>query len=178
MSHRFQVVLADPLATQLHELAAGVGEPPSTVAGHLVRKGVTEAAADGKVRALRAVPAPAASRPAERPRWFEPYGGDPVWRQQMWGAIVALHARYPRLLEALKDGWWTDEVHTEILCALAVWRGEIDDVGQNPREELAFHRQLADFAEMLRKQGGGVAKAWRPGAPPPGWDEAWSPSQA
>ena len=87
----------------------------------------------------------------------------------MWGAIVALHGRYPRLLEALKEGWWRDEVHTEILCALAVWRGEIDDAGENPREELAFHRQLADYAQTLRQQGGGVSKAWKPGAPPPEW---------
>jgi hypothetical protein len=34
----------------------------------------------------------------ERPRWLEPYGGDAEWRQQMWGAIVALHGRYPHHL--------------------------------------------------------------------------------
>jgi hypothetical protein len=32
---------------------------------------------------------------------------------------------------------WTDESHTETLCALAIWRAEIDDTGQDPREELA-----------------------------------------
>jgi len=169
VSRRFQVVLSDPVATQLHELAAGAGEPPSTVAAHLVRNGVTEAADEGRVRALRPAARVVAGERAERPRWFEPYGGDPAWRQQMWGAIVALHGRYPRLLEALKDGWWTDEVHTEILCAFAVWRGEIDDAGENPREELAFHHQLADYAQALRQQGGGVSKAWRPGAPPADW---------
>jgi hypothetical protein len=169
LSRRFQIVLSDPVATQLRELAAASGEPPSTVAAHIVRGGVSKAAGAGRVRALRGVPALTAVNDRERPRWFEPYGGDPGWRRQMWGAIVALHARYPRLLEAVKDGWWNDEVHTEILCALAVWRGEIDDAGENPREELAFHRELADYARTLRQQGGGVAKAWRPGAPPPEW---------
>jgi len=33
MSHKYQVVLPDPVATQLDELAAGAGEPPSTLAG-------------------------------------------------------------------------------------------------------------------------------------------------
>jgi len=87
----------------------------------------------------------------------------------MWGAIVALHGRYPRHLEALKDEWWTDDAHTETLCALAVWRGEIDDAGEDPREELAFKARLADYAHALRQQGGGVTRAWKPGAPPTEW---------
>lgn len=169
MSRRFQIVLADPVASQLRELAHGVGEPPSTVAGNLVRSGVSEAANEGRVRRLRRATTPGVNVRAERPRWFEPYGGDRAWRREMWGAIVALHGRYPRLLEAMKEGWWLDEVHTEILCATAVWRAEIDDAGENPREELAFHRQLAEYAETLRQQGGGVSKAWTPGAPPSEW---------
>jgi hypothetical protein len=169
MSHRLQVVLPDPVATQLHELAATVGEPLSTVAGQMVRNGVAEAAKDGKVRALRPAPILTGRRRIERARWLEPYGGDPAWRQEMWGAIVALHGRYPRYLEALKDQWWKDDAHTEVLCALAAWRAEIDDAGEDPREELAFQTHLADYAQVLRQQGGGVAKAWNPGAPPDEW---------
>jgi hypothetical protein len=82
---------------------------------------------------------------------------------------VALHGRYPHHLETLKDKWWTDDSQTETLCALAMWRAEIDDTGQDPREELAFQNQLADYAQVLRQQGGGVTKAWKPGAPPPEW---------
>lgn len=168
------MVVPDPVAMQLHELAAGASVPPSTLAAQMVRGGVSEAAKEGKVRALR--PAltlvggdggRAAQR--QRPRWFEPYGGDSGWRQRMWGAIVALHGRYPRLLEALNDGWWTDEAHTEILCALAVWREDIDETGEDPREELSFHRQLAEYAQALRQEGAGVARAWQPGAPPAEW---------
>ena len=107
-----------------------------------------------------------------RARWLEPYGGDPTWRQEMWGAIVALHGRYPRALANLKDDWWTDEQHTEMLCALATWRSEIDDAGVDPRDELAFQTQLNDYAHTLRQEGGGVTKMWTPGAPP----DAWSPA--
>ncbi|MGA9315529.1 MAG: hypothetical protein WBV77_12995, partial [Solirubrobacteraceae bacterium] len=98
-----------------------------------------------------------------------PYGGDSEWRRQMWGAIVALHGRYPVQLGTLKDKWWTDESTTETLCALAVWRAELDDTGQDPRDELAFQNQLADYSQVLRQQGGGVTKAWKPGATPPEW---------
>jgi hypothetical protein len=90
----------------------------------------------------------------------------------MWGQIVALHGRYPRTLAHLKDQWWTEEQHTETLCALAVWRSDLDDAGVDPREELAFHAQLADYAQTLRQDGGGVTKAWKPGAPPEKWTRA------
>ena len=168
MSHRMQVVLPDPVATQLDELAAAAGEPPSTLAGQLVRNGVA-AAKDGKVSPLRQRPSWSAARAASVRGGLSPTAVTPTGAQEMWGAIVALHGRYPRLLAALKDGWWSDEAHTETLCALAVWRAEIDDAGMDPREELAFQDQLADYAQVLRQEGGGVTKAWKPGAPPEEW---------
>jgi hypothetical protein len=170
MSQKIQVVLPDPVATQLQELAAAAGEPPSTLAGQLVRHGVAQAAKDGKVRPLRQAPViVGAANTGERARWLEPWGGDADWRAEMWGQIVALHGRYPRTLAHLKDEWWTEDQHTETLCALAVWRSELDDAGVDPREELAFHAQLADYAQTLRQEGGGVTKAWKPGAPPDEW---------
>jgi hypothetical protein len=135
----------------------------------MLQAAVAQAATDGHVRPPRTAPSLVPRKRAERARWLEPYGGSASWRAEMWGAIVALHGRYPRALGALKDGWWTDEVHTETLCALATWRAEIDDAGQDPREELAFQAQLADYAHVLRGEGGGVAKAWTPGAPPAEW---------
>ena len=164
-----KIVLPDPVVTQLAELAAGAGERPSTLAGQMVRNGVALAARDGKVRPLRSVPVLVGGNDAERALWLEPYGGDGAWRQRMWGAIVALHGRYPRALSNLNDGWWKDESHTEILCALAVWRQQLDDSGQDPREELHFQTQLSDYAQKLRQEGGGVTKAWKPGAPPDEW---------
>jgi hypothetical protein len=38
----------------------------------------------------------------------------------MWGQVVVLHGRYPRQLQDVKNGWWTDDSQTETLCALAV----------------------------------------------------------
>jgi hypothetical protein len=169
MSRPMKIVLPDPVAAQLAELAASADEAPATLAAHMVRDGVAVAAEDGKVRHLRSAPVLVGRNGGERPPWVEPYGGDPEWRQQMWGAIVALHGRYPRQLAALKDEWWTDEAHTETLCALAIWRAEIDDSGQDPREELAFQTQLADYSHALRSEGGGVTRAWKPGAPPEEW---------
>jgi hypothetical protein len=169
VSRPVKIVLPGPIAAQLTELAANADEAPATLAARMVRNGVALAAKDGKVRHVRSAPVTVGRNGGERPLWLEPYGGDPTWRLEMWGAIVALHGRYPRQLAALKDEWWTDESHTETLCALAVWRAEIDDTGQDPREELAFQAQLADYANILRHEGGGVTKAWRPGAPPHDW---------
>jgi hypothetical protein len=169
MSRAVKIVLPDPVAGQLAKLAANADEAPATLAAQMVRNGVALAARDGKVRHLRSAPVLVARNGGERPPWLEPYGGDREWRQQMWGAIVALHGRYPRAFGHLKDEWWTDDSHTETLCALATWRAEIDESGQDPREELAFQALLADYSQMLSQEGGGVTKAWKPGAPPPGW---------
>jgi hypothetical protein len=169
MSQRRQIVLPDPVDQQLRELAAGADTPPSTLAAQMVQAGVAQAAKDGKVRPLRGAPVLVGSQDSERAPWLEPYGGDSEWRQQTWGQVVALHGRYPVQLQALKDKWWTDESTTETLSALALWRAELDDTGQDPRNELAFQTQLADYSQLLRQHGGGVTKAWKPGAPPPEW---------
>lgn len=170
MSHRLQIVIPDSVATQLAELAAAEGEPVAALAARMVRHGVERTANGGKVEPSPPPPSTAATMD-RRPPWLEPYGGDQRWREETWGAIVALHGRYPRHLEHLKDGWWTDAAHTETLCALAVWRAEIDDAGRDPREELAFHHQLANFAHTLRHEAGGFERAWVPGAPPEQWHE-------
>ena len=169
MSHRFQVVVPDPVAAQLFRLAETRGEPPSTIAAHMVRGAVGQASDTGNVRSLRSARSFQARSGAARPRWLEPYGGDHDWRAEIWGAIVALRARYPRHLGALKDGWWKDESHTETLSALAVWRGDLDDGGMDPREELSFQAQLAEYAATLAREGGGVDRRWAPGVPPEEW---------
>jgi len=87
----------------------------------------------------------------------------------MWGQIVALHGRYPKALAWLQEGWWNDEELLETLCAIAVWRVEVDDAGVDSREELAFHLQLRELSQVLRQVGGGVTKAWKPSALPDEW---------
>jgi hypothetical protein len=112
MSQRLQIVLPDPVDQQLRELATAADTPPSTLASQLVQAGVAQAAKDGKVRPLRQAPALTGARGGERAPWLEPYGGDKQWRREMWGAIVALHGRYPEQLQALKDKWWRSDSTT------------------------------------------------------------------
>jgi hypothetical protein len=169
MSRKYQVTLPGPVADQLEELAAAADQPPTTLAGHFVGSEVARAVADGKVRPLRQHPITKGETKAARARWLEPYGGDVDWRRDMWGQIVALHGRYPKALAWLQTDWWSEDELTEILCALAVWRAELDDTGIDPREELAFHLQLSELSQILRQAEGGVARAWKPGAPPPEW---------
>ena len=169
MSQRVQIVLSDPVALQLHELAAGADTPHSTLAAQFVGNEIARAIKNGHVRPLRTAPVPVDGNSGERPPWLEPYGGDAEWRQQMWGAIVALRGRYPEQLEALKEKWWTDESTVETLGALAVWRAELDETRQDPRDEIAFQTQLNDYSQLLRQKGGGVTKTWKPGATPPEW---------
>jgi hypothetical protein len=169
MSRPRQIVLPDPVDQQLCELAAAADTRPSTLAAQLVQAGIAQAAKDGKVRPLRPAPPLVGSHGGERAPWLEPYGGDREWRRQMWGAIVALHGRYPDQLQALKEKWWTNDFTTETLCALAIWRAELDDAGHDPRDELAFKNQLVDYSQLLRQQGGGTTKQWKPGATPPEW---------
>jgi hypothetical protein len=169
MSRKLQIVLPDPVAAQLEAVAAGSGEPLATIARQLLRDGVAHAVKSGKVKGRRPTPT-VVGEASGRPRWLEPYGGDRTWRQETWGAIVALHGRYPRHLQDVKTGWWEDESQTETLCALAVWRAEIDEASQDPREELAFQHQLDHYAHALRQQGGSVTDTWQPGPPPQEWN--------
>ena len=171
-----KITLPESLAVQLDEMAANTGEPAARLAGHMVRQGIAEAASSGHVRVPRVNAAPAilqrqpeAEDFDQRAPWLEPYGGSHEWRGLMWGAIVALHGRYPTALAWLKEGWWENEVHVETLCALAVWRQAIDDYGRDPREELAFQHQLTDYGHTLRHEGGGITHAWTPGPPPSEW---------
>ncbi len=164
-SRRFQIVLPAALAERLEGLAVVAGERPSTFAAQLVRVGIDRAVA-GEVEAP---PTRQESAPADRAPWLEPWGGDADWRAEMWAQIVALHGRYPTVLGQIKDRWWQEEQHVELLCALALWRARIDESGVDLREEFAFHAQLLSYAAILREQGAGAERAWRPGAAPPTW---------
>lgn len=171
MSKRAQVVLPDPVAHIVFEIAAQSGEPFSTVAARLIANEAARASKDGQVRSPRSVALPASTAAAHRPAWLAPYGDDTDWRAETWGSIVALAARYPDQdgLGLLQEGWWDNDQITEQLCALAAWRAQIDEASPDPREELVFHQHLREFAGILRQHGGGVAKAWTPGAPPSTW---------
>jgi hypothetical protein len=173
-SRRIKVTLPATIAQKLDRLAMRVGEPAAKVAAQMIRQAITDAERDEPARNRRArehAPSEHAD-PAEQNQcapWLEPYGDSREWRGLTWGAIVGLHTRYPHVLSALKEGWWRNASHLETLSALAVWRQWIDDAGRDPRDELAFQIQLADYGHLLRREGGSVIDAWQPGAPPIEW---------
>jgi hypothetical protein len=171
MSRRMKITLPDPLMTQLRALAANNGEPVSRVAARMVCDGLADRHAVHGNHENTSTPM-VLDDDSDFDRhapWIEPIMGDPQWKVRMWGSIVALHGRYPRALAHLKDGWWTEASRVETLCALVVWRDWIDQEADDPRYELAFQAQLADYGRELQQEGGGVTRAWRPGAPPDEW---------
>jgi hypothetical protein len=170
MSHTIKIVLPDPAIHRLENLAASADTRTATLASHLLQSAISQAGHDGKP-----VLPPAPIRPpegGERAPWLEPYGGSRDWRGSTWAAIVALHGRYPRHLAHLKDQWWTDHAQTETLSALSHWRQELDDTATDPRQELAFHTQLNDYAQQLQRQSGGATKTWQPEPAPDAWIES------
>jgi hypothetical protein len=167
MSYRMKITLPDPTMAQLETLAEQrrTGVPHRSADGlHRARRGKGPRRDDSSISASSPATAPDRNAP-----WIEPVLGDPEWRSYMWGSIVALYGRYPHALAHLKDGWWEDAAHVEVLCALVVWRDWIDQVAEDPRYELAFHAQPSDYSRELRQEGGGVTRAWQPGAAPDGW---------
>lgn len=171
MSHRMKITLPDPILTQLQELAANNGEPVSRVAARMICDGLAGRSVAHGDHANTATPMvfdDDAGFDRHAP-WIEPIMGDPEWKTRMWGSIVALHGRYPRPLEHLKNGWWNEATHVETLCALVVWRDWIDQEADDPRYELAFQAQLTDYGRALHQEGGGIELKWKPGAPPEEW---------
>jgi hypothetical protein len=70
VSRRLQIVLADPAAAQLHELADAAGEPLATLAARFIRDGVARATKTGTIIGPAALPIP--TSPADsRPPWLE-----------------------------------------------------------------------------------------------------------
>jgi hypothetical protein len=97
---------------------------------------------------------------------------------ELWEQTRSEHASMPdrlddvqRLLSHDAGSLLVAGADSAILGALIAasdgWRGNL--TGEDPREELAFQNQLADYAQVLRQQGGGVTKTWKPGAPPDQW---------
>ena len=122
MSRRLKITLPDTLADQLDALARTTGEPAARLAGLMVRDGLANTPHE---QARKGPAEPTASNDApnddeqfeERARWLEPYGGDREWSMLMWGAICALHGRYPQALEALKKGWEKRDARRDSLRA-------------------------------------------------------------
>lgn len=165
MSRRLKVVIPNPAGEQLDQLARESGEPAATLAARFIVQGMTRGAASPQPLS----PRKQARIGNRRPSWLPPSQDLGRWRSDTWAKVSALHQRYPRHLAGVQDGWWGDPAQLETLAALAAWRGELDHAGEDPREELLFHVQLADYQQTLEAHRAGVANAWQPDAPPPDW---------
>src|ERR1700722_5134422 len=131
MDRRVRITLPEPLVRVLERMADEADEPVARIAAQLVRDQLDQLGADGRrvPAKRRAIPD---SRPSERPPWLEPYGGDPNWRRQMWGEMVALCGRYPAQLRGLQEGWWNDAAHLEHVGALLGWLHFPNDAAPGP----------------------------------------------
>jgi hypothetical protein len=169
VSYRLQVTVADDVADELESRAQTAGQPASRVAAMLINLALTNHA---QTRAAMAAHSPAtiSTRPT-RPSWLEPH--DPAerrfWRRELWLAVLALCARYPRALDRLVAEWWRRTSRIEHLAALEAWLLQIDRSGQDPREELAFQAQLADLHHTLERTPGIGANTFDHGLPPNEW---------
>lgn len=177
MSRRLHVTLPEPVAEQLRDLAELADQPPGRLAGTLLQKAIAQARRNGLPACPPSPPSPpladtghrdANATPGERPPWLQPYENPHAWRALAWGAIAALHSRYPRQLEALQENWWEDNDLLERLCAVAHWRQQLDEHASDPREEIYFHDTLANLARFLSQQPGTHGK-WDPNVIPAGW---------
>jgi hypothetical protein len=144
MSYRMKITLSDTAMAELERRADDAGEPVARVAARTVVAKITE---DGSATSGASAASTFEETEADLDRhapWIEPVMGDPAWRRQMWGSIVARHGRYPHALAHLKDKWWNDASHVETLCALVARidaSGEIEDL---PALAAAYDALLSD----------------------------------
>ncbi len=156
MNHRIKITLPDSTLAELRSAARDRGEPMARLATRLISAGLSaskrEPAPPVRGRAREAAePYLGADR---RAPWLEPFEGEQEWRRNMWGAIVALCGRYPRELGPLKEGWWEHTAHVESLCALVLWRDWIDQVADDPRDELVFSRTARGLQSRAAQRRG------------------------
>jgi hypothetical protein len=172
---RIQISLPTSTIDQLRAIADSTGEPVARIATRLVLSGLTDGRSATRAPRRSQAPADEPTQEPVIPPWLEPFDDEErrLWRQRTWGDAVALYGRYPASLENLPEYWWRESELLENVCALAAWRLSIDCAGRDPREELAFHNQLADFRAVLRHRGGSVAERFKPGAPHDEWIVGW-----
>jgi hypothetical protein len=166
---RVQISLSTTTIDQLRALADGTGEPVARVAARLLMSGLTDGRSASRTpRRPQTLDVDEADHEPTVPPWLEPFDDEErrLWRRQAWGDALALYDRYPTALANLPESWWRDADLFEIVCAMAAWRLHIDCAGQDPRDELAFHHQLADFRYVLDHLPGGVTTRFKPGAMP------------
>jgi hypothetical protein len=173
MSRKLQVTLPDPTAEKLWQLAENADQPPGRLASQLLQRTIDYQARRPGQPSPPKLPTfdndSGPREPGQRPPWLPPYENTDTWRALTWGAVAALHARYPNQLQNLKQDWWQDTAQLEKLSAIAHWRQQLDDGAADPREELYFHDTLDRLATQLARQPGSGAR-WDPNTIPGWWN--------
>lgn len=162
---RIHIHLPDPLMAKLEVQAERQGEPVGRIVAQVMRSALAGGPLQAAMRLQRT------NSPSDSPpEWLPDYSRLGDWKAQIWGQLLALHERYPDELSELRDGWWRRASWIEQLSALAIWRNTIDDGGSDPREELAFHASLTDFARTIQAQPASAKQPrFEPGTPPEDW---------
>jgi len=163
MSRRVMITLPEPVAQRLDQHAADTGQRASTAAAQLIRDGLQQPPSlDRPRQASRHPPAP------QTASWIEPSDHTKQsWRSETWMAILALCARYTVELARLEHAWWQRTSRVETLAALAEWRNQLDQRGQDPREELAFQAHLTELQDTLEHTPATGTNTFNPADPPP-----------
>ena len=171
MSHRLQVTVADEVADELERRGRVSGQPASRIAARLIDVALAGNPIPSRNGSPQSDDTGGRHVAPIQTSWLEP--ADPIerrlWRSDMWAAVVALHTRYPVEMGDLDALWWQRAARVEQLAALGAWRLQIDRGCRDPREELRFHAQLADFQRVLEQTPGVEAGSFRPNAPPFEW---------
>jgi hypothetical protein len=77
-------------------------------------------------------------------------------------SVIALCALYPANSPRLETTWSKRAARVEVRHAVAASRGRLDHGGEDPRDELAFHAQLADVQRVLGQTSGVGAERLQP----------------
>jgi hypothetical protein len=153
---RISVRVSDAHAETLQQRAASTGQPMARLAYSLLSTALEEnpGTHTRPTTEQASHPAPRAENETHpSTAWLVP-AEDAEGRKALWGAVVALHRRYPQALGRLDEDWWQHAERVEILAALTVWRRNRWGC-ESPREELAFHRALAELTTTLEQAPGG-----------------------
>lgn len=166
---RIAVTLDEHARSQLAKRAEAAGEPVARTAARLIQDGLlsTHAARPDRPGAKQRADD---GGKAEAPSWLEPQSSQERWRRELWSAVCALAARYPRTFRALSAEWWRDRALIEVLGALAAWRAQLDSgEGADPRAELLFHDRLELLQRSLTEGSDPTGPRFSRGPPPLEW---------
>ena len=161
MSQRLQIVLPDPIATAAPGARRRRRRATSHARGPDGPRRRRQAAKNGQVRTVKHHPARRRAKQASARAGLSPTAATPIGERRC-GADPRAPRQIPpaaaqpqrRLVERRRP--CRDPLRARRMAQRARRHGE------DPREELAFHTQITDYARTLGQEGGGVTKNGSP----------------